>query len=86
MFQRIGEIFKELPTVIGIADDVLIIGYDDDGTGHNRTVFRVLQICRKNPKLKTIQLYIHQCPFFREIIFRYGVQLDPQKQRRYIHS
>ena len=35
-FQRkIDEIFKELPNVFGIADDILVVGYNKDNTGHD---------------------------------------------------
>ena len=31
MFQdKIDEIFKDLPNVFGIVDDILVVGYDDD--------------------------------------------------------
>ena len=46
MFQeKIDQIFKELKNVSGIADDILIAGYDDDGTDHDKTVCRILLIC-----------------------------------------
>ena len=32
-----GGIFKELPNAFGIADDIVIVGYDDDGTDHDST-------------------------------------------------
>ena len=39
MFQRkIDEIFKDLPNVFGIADDILAVGYDDDGKDHDDTL------------------------------------------------
>ena len=32
MFQtKIDEIFKETPDLFGVADDILVAGYDDDG-------------------------------------------------------
>ena len=31
----IDEIFKGMPNVFGIADDILIAGYDADGIDHN---------------------------------------------------
>ena len=37
MFQcKIDEIFKELPNLFGIADDILIVGYDADGKDYDR--------------------------------------------------
>ena len=39
MFQRkMDEIFKGLPNVFGIADDILILGYDADSRDHDRTL------------------------------------------------
>ena len=39
MFQRkIDEIFKDLPNVFGIADDILVVGYDVDGKDHVNTL------------------------------------------------
>ena len=37
MFQKIYKAFNELPNVCGIADDILIVGYNGDGTDHDRT-------------------------------------------------
>ena len=47
MFQRkIGEIFKDIPNAFGIADDVIVAGYETDGRDHDKTVWRLPQICR----------------------------------------
>ena len=53
MFQRkIDEVFKELSNLSGIADDILVVGYDSSGTHHDKTLHGELQICRKeNMKL-----------------------------------
>ena len=46
MFQRkTNEIFKGLPNVFGTADDILIVGYDADGTDHDRIMRQVMQMC-----------------------------------------
>ena len=42
---KIDEIFKDLPNVIGIADDILIEGHDADERDHDRTLGQVVQIC-----------------------------------------
>ena len=48
MFQRkIDEIFKDMPNVFGIADDILVVGYEADGRDHDETVQRVLQRYRQ---------------------------------------
>ena len=37
MFQRkTDEIFKEWPNVFGIADDILVVGYEADGKDHDK--------------------------------------------------
>ena len=39
MFQyKIGEMFKELPYVFSIADNILVVGYDTDSKYHVRTL------------------------------------------------
>ena len=44
MFQRkIDEILKSC----GIADDILVVGYDIDGKDHDDTLQKVLQIYRQ---------------------------------------
>ena len=32
---KMDEIFKNVPNVFGIADDILVVGYDTDGKDHN---------------------------------------------------
>ena len=47
MFQhKIDEIFNDMPNVFGIADDVLVVGYDEDGIDHNEAVYNVLRQCK----------------------------------------
>ena len=41
--QKIDEIFKDLPNVFAMADDILIIGYDADGRDHDRSLKHVMQ-------------------------------------------
>ena len=64
MFQRkIDEIVKDMPNVFGIANDILVAGYDADGKDHDETVLRVLQRCRQvNLKLNkdvSFQVYFN---------------------------
>ena len=33
--QKFGEIFKGLPNIFSIADDILIVGYEADGKDHD---------------------------------------------------
>ena len=83
MFQyKIDGIFKDLPNVFDIVDDILVEGYDSDGKDHDETLWQVLHIY-KNVNLKLTKDKCHfrctSCPFFGEVISRLGVQPNPQK-------
>ena len=44
MFQRkVDEIYKDLPNLFGIADNILVVQYDVDGKDHDDTLKSVLQ-------------------------------------------
>ena len=48
MFQhKIDEICSDMPNMFGIADDILVIGYDNNGTDHDAAVHKVLQRCKE---------------------------------------
>ena len=48
MFQRKKtKIFKELPNIFGIADDILVVGYDADGKDDDEILWMVFQIYRQ---------------------------------------
>ena len=76
------KIFSNMPNVFGIADDIFIIGYDEDGADHDVAVHKVLQWCEE-VNLKHNKEKCHfRCmsiPFFGEVISRKGVQPDPYK-------
>ena len=43
MLQRtIDKIFKDLPNIFGITDDILVVGYDRDGKDHNDKLQSIL--------------------------------------------
>ena len=42
---KIDEIFNDMSNMFGIADDILVVGYNDNGRDHNETVHNVLQRC-----------------------------------------
>ena len=85
MFQRkIDEIFKDMPDVFGIVDDILVAGYKADGRDHDETGQRVLQRCRQvNLKLNKDKCHFMctSVPFFGEIIFQNKVQPDAQNTK-----
>ena len=48
MFQcKIDKIFSDMPNIFGIADDTLVIGYDENGADHDAAVHKVLQRCEE---------------------------------------
>ena len=81
MFQcKIDEIFNDIPNVFGIADDILVIGYDKDGTDHDEAVSKVLRWYQDvNLKLNKEKCHFRcmSIPFFGEVVSRDGVQPDP---------
>ena len=81
MFQhKIDEIFNDIPNVFGIADNILVIGYDKDGTDHDGAVYRGLRCCQDvNLKLNKDKCHFRctSIPFFGEVVSRDGMQLDP---------
>ena len=83
MFQyKIDETFSDMQNIFGIMNDILVIGYDKDGVDHDATVHKVLRWCKEvNVKLNKDK-YHFRCMsilFFGEVIYREGVQPDPQK-------
>ena len=85
MFQhKIDKIFNDMPNVFGIADDILVIGYNKDGTDHNEAVYNALRQCQDvNLKLNKDKCHFRcmSIPFFGEVVSREGIQLDPQNIR-----
>ena len=71
MFQRkIDEILNYLPNIIGMTEDIFVVGYDRYGKNHD-TLQRVLQVCRQmNLKINKDKCHFRctQVPFFGEII------------------
>ena len=43
---KIDKLFNDMPNVFGIADDILVIGYNKDGTDHDEAVYKVLKQCQ----------------------------------------
>ena len=85
MFQRkIDEIFNDIPNKFGIADNILVIGYDKDGADHNKAVYNVLSQCWDvNLKLNKDKCHFRctSIPLFGEVVSRHGVQPDTQNVR-----
>ena len=85
MFQcKIDKIFNDMPNVFGIADDILVIGYDKDGADHDEAVYKVLKWCQEvnlNLNKEKCHFRCTSIPFFGEVVSGQDVQPDPQKVR-----
>ena len=66
MFQRkIDEIFKGLPNVFGIADDILVVGYDIDGKDLDEYTMmstRDIQTGKSKTKQRQMPFQMHISP------------------------
>ena len=48
MFQRkVDETFGDIPGVTGIADDIVVVGYQEDGKDHDANLKAVLERARE---------------------------------------
>ena len=71
-----------MPNVFGIADGILVIGYDKDRADHDEAVYDVLRQCQDvNLKLNKEKCHSRctSIPFFGKVVLREGIQPDPQK-------
>ena len=72
--------FNDMPNVFGIADDILVIGYNKDGADHDEAVYKVLKWCQDvNLKLNIEKCHFRCMPisFFEEVVSKHGVQPKP---------
>ena len=79
--------FKNLPNVFGIDDDILVVGYDKGGKGHDDTLQRVLQVSRQvNLKLNKDKCHFKctQVLFLGKTISRNAVKPNAQKHKAMI--
>ena len=83
MFQKkIGELFNDILNVFGIADGILIAGFDVDGRNYGVRLQQVLWRCMQtNLKLnKEKCLFRYTCtPIFCKVISRHRMSPDPAK-------
>ena len=48
MFQlKVNKIFSDMSNTFGIADDILVIEYDQNGADHDAAAHKVLQRCEE---------------------------------------
>ena len=49
MFEKkVDKLFNNIPNVFGISNDILIAGFDEEGSDHDKMLKKVLQICRQS--------------------------------------
>ena len=71
-----------MPNIFGIADGILVIGYDEDGTDHDEALYSMLIQCWEvNLKLNKDKCHFRYTSilFFGKVVSREGIQPDPQK-------
>ena len=63
MFQcKIDKIFNDMPNVFGITDDILVIGYDKDGTDHDKAVIqsaKAVPRCKSKTNQRKMSFQVH---------------------------
>ena len=58
--RKIDKIFKDLPNVFGIIDNILVLGYDGDGKDHDDTLQRAsTSMQTSEPQIKQRQMPFH---------------------------
>ena len=80
--RKIDEIFKDLPNVFGITDDVWVVHSNRVGKDHDDALHGNLQVCTQvNLKLNKDKCHFRctKVLFFGKIISRNGAKPDPLK-------
>ncbi len=79
---KLNSLYRDKPHQTGIADDMVIIGYKDDGSDHDAAVERCLRIAQTNGLRFNPAKCIFQCtqlPFFGQLNNHNGQLPDPEK-------
>ena len=67
-----GEIFKDIPTICGFADDICIVRYEGSSHDQRTTLRQVMEMCRReNLKLNKDKCHFRcmRFPFFSEKLY-----------------
>ena len=82
-FQRaMFETFEDIKNVLSISDDTVIVGFEEDGSDHDKALKELLERARsKNCKFNPDKLVVRaqEILFFGHIITKDGVKPDPKK-------
>ncbi len=79
---KLDALYRDGPNQTGIADDMVIIGYKDDGSDHNAAIKRCLRIAQTNGLQFNPAKCIFRCtqlPFFGQLNNCDGLLPDPKK-------
>ena len=83
VFQRkVDETFGDLPGVTGIADDIVVVGYKEDGSDHDANLRQVLDRARSTGLCLNADKLIVKCTriqFCGHVIGAKGLEPDPSK-------
>ena len=80
--ERVDNIFGDVPGCTGIADDLIIAGWKEDGSDHDATLKTVLERARSSGLRFNDDKMVVRCkeiPFFGHIIGENGIRPDPSK-------
>lgn len=80
--QKIDQTFGDIPGTAGIADDLIIFGFREDGKDHDASLRAVLECARKTgTRFNEEKMIIRarRIPFFGNIIGASGMEPDPEK-------
>ena len=79
---QMDKMFGDIPGVFGIADDLVIAGWDTDGRDHDETLKLVLERARQKHARFNDEKMVVRCksiPFFGHVIGENGISPDPAK-------
>ena len=77
------KMFRDIPGVFGIADNLVIAGWDTNGRNHDETLKLVLEHARQKQARFNDEKMVVRCkfsiPFFSHVIGENGISPDPTK-------
>ena len=80
--KKVDETFSDIPGVTGISDDIIVVGFEADGSDHDANLAAVLERARTTGLRFNDKKMVVRCkriPFFGNIIGAEGIEPDPAK-------
>ena len=75
-WRKVDEIFKNLPNVFGIADDILAVGYDCDGKDHDNTLWKQAGKHKIKQRRMSLQVHIHPILAYADFLEPFKLHTD----------